>query len=96
MLNHYFIGWQEMPKSMGGGKMALFNLTQPLGNHPIGSTVTERTLRQHGYTDDQICGLILAGTLESVECPICGCVWKSSSPEDYHTTTCLSCRANEG
>ena len=65
MLPHFFIGWQELPASMGGGKMALFNLTQPLGKHPIGSTITERTLEQHGYSRDQIAALILAGTAES-------------------------------
>jgi len=47
--NPTFIGWQELPKGIGGGKMALFNLNEKLGEHPVGSTVSDRMLMQNGY-----------------------------------------------
>jgi len=58
MNNPTFIGWQELPPGIGGGKMALFNLTAQLGPHPVGSTVSDRTLMQHGWSVVQVSALI--------------------------------------
>lgn len=67
-MNHpIFIGYQELPKSMGGGSMALFNLTEPLENHPAGSTVSERTLRDNGWTAEMIAGLIVFSRSDRIE-----------------------------
>ena len=43
-----FLGWQ--PTRDPSKPMALFNLTQPVGVHPIGSTVGVETLARHGYS----------------------------------------------
>jgi hypothetical protein len=32
----------------------LFTLTEPVGHHPIGSTVSEQTLNQHDYHVDAV------------------------------------------
>jgi hypothetical protein len=59
-MNHpTFIGWQELPKGIGGGKMALFNLTEKMGEHPVGSTVSDRMLMQNGWTVVQVAELVL-------------------------------------
>lgn len=41
-----FLGYQECPDAH---PVALWNLTDDLPNHPCGSTVTSRTLREAGY-----------------------------------------------
>ena len=38
------LGWQE---DGSGGGFWLFNLIEPLGVHPVGSTVAEATIRRH-------------------------------------------------
>lgn len=53
-----FIGWQELPKSIGGGRMALFNLVTPMDGKPAGSTVTDRTLLQNGFDVTQVAAII--------------------------------------
>jgi hypothetical protein len=58
MNNPTFIGWQELPAGIGGGKMALFNLNEKMGEHPVGSTVSDRTLMQHGWSVIQVSELI--------------------------------------
>ena len=58
MNNPTFIGWQELPKGIGGGRMALFNLTEKMGEHPAGSTVSDRTLMQYGWSVIQLAELI--------------------------------------
>lgn len=40
-----FLGWQKRP---GDTPLAFYNLTQDLGDHPAGSTVTAQTLRKYG------------------------------------------------
>lgn len=48
-----WLGWQEgLPataKHVGVPGFECWNLTAPVGRHPVGSTVTRRTLEQHGY-----------------------------------------------
>ena len=58
MNNPTFIGWQQLPAGIGGGKMALFNLNEKMGEHPVGSTVSDRTLMQHGWSVIQVSELI--------------------------------------
>jgi hypothetical protein len=58
MNNPTFIGWQELPAGIGGGKMALFNLNEKMGEHPVGSTVSDRMLMQNGWTVVQVAELI--------------------------------------
>jgi hypothetical protein len=38
-----FLDYQEM---LGGAKMPLFNLLEPVGPHCVGSTVSDRTLEK--------------------------------------------------
>lgn len=48
-----FIGWQEgLPATdshPGVPTIALYNLTAAVGRHPVGSTVSGRTLERHGF-----------------------------------------------
>lgn len=40
-----FIGYQVWRR----GRFALYNLLEPMGDHPIGSTVSFNTIQLHGY-----------------------------------------------
>jgi hypothetical protein len=42
-----FLGLQEGYRD--GLPLAIFKLTAPVGDHPIGSTVAHTTLEKHGY-----------------------------------------------
>ena len=42
-----FIGVQRGYR--GVPALELFNLLSPVGNHPVGSTVSRKTLEDHGY-----------------------------------------------
>jgi len=44
----YYHGWQDGFGVAAG--FALYNLTQPVGIHPKGSTVSEQTLNRLGYS----------------------------------------------
>ena len=39
--------------------MALFNLNEKMGEHPVGSTVSDRMLMQNGWTVVQVAELVL-------------------------------------
>jgi len=47
-----YLGWQSGGIFAQG--FALYNLTQPVGIHPAGSTVSEQTLNRYGYTAPDI------------------------------------------
>lgn len=43
-----FLGFQECLRDRL--PLALFRLTEPVGDHPVGSTVAHTTLEKHGYS----------------------------------------------
>lgn len=42
-----YLGFQPGFKSIPG--IELYNLLRPVGEHPVGSTVSRQTLESHGY-----------------------------------------------